>query len=117
RSVDELYKDMVLERPSTYAAADRAISHFDDLEASYSAMRTEEAKLDLLEPITALHERRGAAVRRTAELDSFGVTLSGDTPLRTWLLRTHLRLLEKAVADNREARRAATDTFAAASSA
>ena len=32
RSVDELYKEMVLERPATYAAADRAIEHFDDLE-------------------------------------------------------------------------------------
>ena len=33
-----------------------------------------------------------AATRRLAELDSYGVTLDGDTPLRMWLLRTHLRL-------------------------
>ncbi|GGD30778.1 ATP-binding protein [Nocardioides daphniae] len=117
RSVDELYKEMVLERPATYAAADRAISHFDDLDASYAAMRTEEAKLDLLEPITALHERKVAAARRLTELDAFGVTLGGDTPLRTWLLRTHLRLLEKAIAENRDARRTTTDAYAAATSA
>ena len=48
RSVDELYKEMVLERPSTFAAADRAIEHFDDLDAAHSAMRTEEQKLELL---------------------------------------------------------------------
>ena len=51
RSVDELYKDMVLERPSTFAAADRAIEHFDDLDTAHSAMRTEEQKLELLAPI------------------------------------------------------------------
>lgn len=117
RSVDELYKEMVLERPATYAAADRAIGHFDDLDAAHSAMRTEEAKLSLLEPITTLHERGVAARARMAELDAFGVTRTGDTPLRTWLLRTHLRLLEKAVADNRDARRTTSDAFAAATSA
>jgi uncharacterized protein YPO0396 len=104
RSVDELYKDMVLERPATYAAADRAVEHFDDLDTAYSAMRVEEQKLELLEPITALHERKVAARRRLTELDAYGVTLPGDTPLRLWLLRTHRRLLEAAVDANREGR-------------
>jgi len=117
RSVDELYKEMVLERPSTYAAADRAIEHFDDLDAAYSAMRIEEQKLDLLEPITGLHERQLAATRRRAELDAYGVTLPGDTPLRLWLLRTHLRQLEGAVVANRDARTTTTDELAATTSA
>lgn len=117
RSVDELYKDMVLERPSTYAAADRAIEHFDDLDTAYSAMRTEEQKLELLDPITGLHERKAAATRRLAELDAFGVTRSGDTPLRLWLLRTHQRLLETAVAANRDLRKATADELAATASA
>lgn len=117
RSVDELYKDMVLERPATYAAADRAIEHFDDLEAAYSAMRTEEQKLELLDPITGLHERRVAAARRLAELDAYGVTVPGDTPLRLWLLRTHQRLLEAAVGTNRDARRTIADDLAATTSA
>lgn len=117
RSVDELYKEMVLERPSTFAAADRAIEHFDDLEAAYSAMRTEEQKLELLDPITGLHERKLAASRRLAELDAYGVTLAGDTPLRLWLLRTHRRLIEAAVAANREARAATASDLSAATSA
>jgi uncharacterized protein YPO0396 len=117
RSVDELYKDMVLERPSTYAAADRAIEHFDDLDTAYSAMRTEEQKLELLDPITELHERSVKATRRLAELDSYGVTLPGDTPLRLWLLRTHLRLLEAAVAANRDARKTTADDLAGTTSA
>ncbi len=117
RSVDELYKDMVLERPVTYAAADRAIEHFDDLDTAYSAMRTEEQKLELLDPITGLQERKVAATRRLAELDAYGVTRAGDTPLRLWLLRTHLRLLETAVAANREARRKTAGDLAATTSA
>jgi len=117
RSVDELYKDMVLERPATYAAADRAIEHFDDLDAAYSAMRTEEQKLELLEPITNLQERKVVASRRLGELDSYGVTLPGDTPLRLWLLKTHLRLLEAAVAANRDARTATADELAGTTSA
>jgi uncharacterized protein YPO0396 len=117
RSVDELYKDMVLERPATYAAADRAIEHFDDLDTAYSAMRTEEQKLELLDPITGLHDRKASATRRLAELDAYGVTLPGDTPLRLWLLRNHRRLLEAAVAANRDARTTTADDLAATTSA
>lgn len=117
RSVDELYKDMVLERPSTFAAADRAIEHFDDLDTAHSAMRTEEQKLELLAPIADLHDRKVAAGRRLAELDSYGVTLDGDTPLRMWLLRTHLRLIESAVADNRADRASAIDELGTTTSA
>ncbi len=117
RSVDELYKDMVLERPATYAAADRAIEHFDDLDAAHAAMRTEQQKLELLEPITEMHERRATAAKRLAELDSYGITLSGDeTPLRYWLMRTHLRLIETAVSTNREERTATLQALALAQS-
>ena len=117
RSVDELYKDMVLERPTTFAAADRAIEHFDDLDTAHSAMRTEEQKLELLAPITDLHDRKVVATRRLAELDSYGVTLDGDTPLRMWLLRTHLSLIESAVVDNRADRAAAADELGTTTSA
>ncbi len=113
RSVDELYKDMVLEHPTTYAAADRAIEHFDDLDAAHAAMRTEEQKLDLLEPISALQGRRVEAARRLADLDSFGVTRTGDTPLRLWLLRTHLRLIDAGLDANRHDRASTSDLLAA----
>lgn len=117
RSVDELYKEMVLERPTTYAAADRAIEHFDDLDSAYAAMRTEEQKLDLLGPITDLQQRRVVAERRLSELDSFGVTLPGDTPLRLWLLRTHGRLLSAAVGTNRTDRERTAEALIASASA
>ncbi|MCL2541843.1 MAG: hypothetical protein FWE71_05185 [Nocardioidaceae bacterium] len=113
RSVDELYKDMVLERPSTYAAADRAVEHFDDLDSAHTAMRTEQQKLDVLEPIADLQQRGLLAAKRAAELDAYGVTLAGDTPLRLWLLRTHQRLLAGAVERNRADRSAAAESLTA----
>ncbi len=113
RSVDELYKEMVLERPSTFAAADRAVEHFDDLESAYTAMRTEEQKQELLAPITELHDRKTVALARTEELDSFGVTATGDTPVRLWLLRTHARLLGAAVETNRQERARVADELQA----
>ncbi|MBZ5734057.1 hypothetical protein K8Z61_06065 [Nocardioides sp. TRM66260-LWL] len=115
RSVDELYKEMVLERPATFAAADRAVEHFDDLDLAHAAMRTEEQRLELLAPLPAAHERREAARARLGELDAYGVTLVGDTPLQLWLARTHRRLLADAVRANRQARRAVGGELAAAS--
>ncbi|HEU4514968.1 MAG TPA: SbcC/MukB-like Walker B domain-containing protein [Nocardioidaceae bacterium] len=117
RSVDELYKEMVLERPTTFAAADRAIEHFDDLESAYTAMRTEELKQEVLAPITGLHERKVAARARAQELDAFGVTTKGDTPVRLWLLRTHARLLGEAVERNRQSRTEVADELRASSRA
>ena len=117
RSVDELYKEMVLERPATFAAADRAIEHFDDLESAYTAMRTEEQKHELLAPITGLHARKMAALAQAEELDAFGVTARGDTPVRLWLLRTHARLLGTAVEANRQGRARVADELQASSRA
>ncbi|MGZ4436862.1 MAG: ATP-binding protein [Nocardioidaceae bacterium] len=117
RSVDELYKEMVLERPATFAAADRAVEHFDDLESAYTAMRTEEQKLEVLAPITDLHQRKVAALARAEELDAFGVTATGDTPVRLWLLRTHARLLGAAVETNRRGRSQVADELQASTRA
>ncbi len=113
RSVDELYKEMVLERPATFGAADRAIEHFDDLESAYTAMRTEEQKQELLAPITQLHAQKVAARARAEELDAFGVTATGDTPVRLWLLRTHARLLGEAAEANRQGRGRVADELQA----
>ncbi|MGZ4464765.1 MAG: ATP-binding protein [Nocardioides sp.] len=113
RSVDELYKEMVLERPATFAAADRATEHFDDLEQAYTAMRTEEQKQELLAPLADLQARKAAAQASARELDDFGVTAPGDTPVRLWLLRTHARLIAAGVETNRRDRAAVADELRA----
>ncbi|CRK61950.1 FIG007317: Chromosome segregation protein SMC-like [Alloactinosynnema sp. L-07] len=103
RTVDELYKEMVLERPVTFAAADRAIEHFDDLEAAYRAMQTEQEKADLLAPITNLHTRLLTARAEVETIDTLGLTHDGDTPISLWTMHTETDLLAGAVDTNRDA--------------
>jgi uncharacterized protein YPO0396 len=105
RTVDQLYKDMVLEEPATYATADRAIDHFNDLEDSYLAMLTEQQKADLLDPITDRHASMLTAQHEVEALDTFGLTRDGDTPLTLWAQRTETVLLDAAAEANRVARR------------
>lgn len=104
RTVDALYKDMVLERPATFADADRAIEHFDKLESSYAAMLVEQRKQELLSPITGWHAALVAARDEVATLDVVGANRTGDTPLLVWSLRTEARLLDTAADRNQEAR-------------
>ena len=118
RSVDELYKDMVLERPATYAAADRAIEHFDDLDTAYSAMRTEEQKLELLEPDhrPARAPARGRPSARRARL--LRRHPGGATPRCGCGCCAPMRGCSRtAVAANRDARTATADDLAATTSA
>jgi uncharacterized protein YPO0396 len=114
RTVDELYKEMVLERPATYDAADRALGHFDDLEAAYVAMQSEKRKADLLSPIVDLHTTIEQARAEIATLDTFGITAAGDTPIRLWQLQTQQRLLDTAAENNHKARTAVADQLRAA---
>lgn len=103
RTVDELYKTMVLERPPTYAAADQALAHFDDLEASYLSMRTEQDKADLLAAITGHHDQLTAARTRLSQIDEFGLNAPGTrTPFAIWRAVTEYDLLEQACTRVRE---------------
>jgi uncharacterized protein YPO0396 len=105
RTVDDLYKSLVLERPATYAAADHAIEHFKDLEDSYDAMDAEARKADVLSGIPALWEDREAARERVRLIDTFGLGHAhGDTAFGVWKLATEDRLLEADEDANREHR-------------
>ncbi|HSP52178.1 MAG TPA: ATP-binding protein, partial [Cryobacterium sp.] len=105
KTVDGLYKSMVLEEPATYAAADKAVAHFEDLERSYGAMVAEAQKAKVLERLPDLHRVYEAATDKADLIDTFGVHRSGDTPFVLWQLRTEQRLLEGAADDNRVQRR------------
>ena len=116
RTVDDLYKEMVLERPSTFEAADRAIAHFDDLDAAYRAMQTEQDKAELLAPITRKHAELTTAGEVIARIDTFGLTRAGGGPVQLWSRRRELAMVDKAVQDARARRRAAADDLRAATS-
>lgn len=104
RTVDGLYKSMVLEEPATYPAADLAANHFAALDASYQAMQTEADKVKVLGRLPDLYQDLDIA-RATADMiDTFGIHREGDSPFLLWQLRTERRLLRAAVDAVREQR-------------
>jgi uncharacterized protein YPO0396 len=104
RTVDELYKSMVIEPPGTYAAADAAVEHFKDLEDAYEAMVTEEKKAEVLARLPELDDQRETALRNAQLIDTFGIHHTGDTPFELWKLTTEDVLLETAEDTNRRQR-------------
>ena len=106
KTVDGLYKSMVLEEPGTFAAADKAVDHFEDLERSYGAMVTEAQKAQVLERLPELYRSYETATAKADLVDTFGVHRAGDTPFVLWQLLTERSLLESAADTNRAARRA-----------
>jgi len=105
KTVDGLYKSMVLEVPATYAAADKAVAHFEDLERSYRAMVTEAQKAQVLERIPALHRDYESARVKAELIDTFGVHREGDTPFVLWTLLAERALLDGAADRNGAERR------------
>jgi uncharacterized protein YPO0396 len=109
RTVDGLYKAMVLEAPATYAAADNAARHFDDLDASYQEMQTAADKLHTLERIAELWVDRSGALADEQLIDTFGATRPGDSPYLLWQLRTREQLLDAATRAALETKSALTE--------
>jgi uncharacterized protein YPO0396 len=105
KTVDGLYKSMVLEEPATFAAADKAVDHFEDLERSYGAMVTEAQKAKVLERLPDLHREYETATEKADLIDRFGVHRDGDTPFVLWQLLTEHGLLDQAADTNRTSRR------------
>ncbi|MDQ4038268.1 MAG: hypothetical protein M3313_07955, partial [Actinomycetota bacterium] len=116
-TVDGLYKTMVLERPRTYAIADRAIAHFDDLQASYETMRNAEAQVKVLEDIPDLHQARVDAEANAALIDTLRIQSSDeDTPFALWYREVEAGLLGAEIDRNRAEHRDATEHAKEASS-
>lgn len=101
KTVDSLYKSMVLEEPVTYRKADEALAHFADLEAAYEKMLDEAEKARVLRRLPELQTDLQAAHDQALLIDQFGIHREGDSPFLLWKLRTERTLLDTAVADNR----------------
>ncbi|RLP77000.1 hypothetical protein D9V32_05080 [Mycetocola tolaasinivorans] len=114
RTVDGLYKSMVLERPTTFEAADTALAHFADLEKSYEAMVTEDQKSTVLAQVPALMRDLSNARIEEATIDTFGVNQEGATAFNLWRVRTERELLETATTVNAADRRTARERIATA---
>lgn len=98
--VDGLYKSLVLEEPGTYAAADRALAHFADLEASYASMQNEAEKSKAL---AALPKLRETLARATADAALVEDIIGGpSSPLAVWQNRTEAGLIDNVLSANAE---------------
>ncbi|MHB1008957.1 MAG: ATP-binding protein [Propionibacteriaceae bacterium] len=111
KRVDSLYKSMVLEKPVTYQAADSALEHFADLEASYAKMLDEANKLKALQRLPELQRDLAEAEAKVLLISAFGFDQEGPSPFRLWRLRTERGLLDAAVVENRRDHRETTTTF------
>lgn len=115
KSVDALYKQLVLEKPETYKKADVVISHFDDLARTHEAMLTAAQKVDVLKDMPRLHADMTSAQREIETVDSFRINGDGPTPFRLWKLKTRSTLLDQVVDSNRAEYIAAQQAFREAS--
>ena len=110
-TVDGLYKEMALEQPRTFPAADRAVEHFADIHAAHDMMRTAEQQVEVLKDIPHLHKALMTARAEAELIDTFRIrSAAPNTPFALWRCRTEASLLSGAVSTNRDAHRTATDT-------
>lgn len=94
RTVDRLFKELVLERPATFAAADRALEQFRALNQTYEDIRIAEEKQRALAPIAGLFADRIDALEKTARLDRLGVN-QPISAFKLWGLITEREMLER----------------------
>lgn len=99
--VDDLYKNMVLERPATYEVADTAIAHFADLEASYDKMLVEYEKAKVLEPLPRLQADLIQAREQDVLVNTIGTEPGSPSPFNLWSKQLLSDLLDREVDKNR----------------
>ncbi|MCZ2813711.1 SbcC/MukB-like Walker B domain-containing protein [Modestobacter sp. VKM Ac-2979] len=115
-SVDGLYKTMVLEKPKTYDAADRAIDHFATLESSHQTMKTAEEQVATLQQIPDHYAALRDAETEADLIDTFRVfePADADTPLTLWIFRAEADLLTAEIATVRRGLTEATEALSVA---
>lgn len=113
-TVDGLFKTMVLERPRTLAIADEAVAHFDDLHASYEAMKTAEQQVQALAPIVDWHTEWRQNQAEADTIAMLGLDAGPGSPWQIWSARTEQRVISTTIAATTAARVSADQRAAAA---
>ena len=106
-SVNGLYRQLVLDTPSTFKDADGALEHFDTIAGDLARMEEAERKHTTLRHLPEIHDRLTTARDRIRDLDQFGLTRPGFTKLTAWSLRLEADLLDAAADYARDRSRAA----------
>jgi uncharacterized protein YPO0396 len=112
-TVDELYKRMVLDVPTTMATAEEVVAHFDELEATRGRMVQAQRQVRTLRPIRGIRETAQAAAEQLRLAEEVGRFSDPASPAALWRTGRRLELLRAAEADVRaEARRAGAEAEA-----
>ena len=106
-SVNGLYRQLVLDTPSTFKDADMALEHFDTIAGDLARMEEAERKHTTLRHLPEVHDRLSAARARIRDLDQFGLTRPGFTKLTAWSLRLECDLIDTAADFARDEHRTA----------
>ena len=91
-----LYRELVLEEPATFAAAQAAVDHFGALQAAHEAMVEAENQQTTLAPIREAHAARELAITRTQAIDALDPT-SSQGGFAVWQARTLVALADNAL--------------------
>lgn len=83
-TIDTLYKKLVFEKPTTFAAADHALSHYAALADSYTTMQRSYDQCAVLQDIVPRHDRYETALQQRTRLTSLRHRDAGDTPWLLW---------------------------------
>jgi len=100
RGVDELFKDLVLEQPATYEAADRALEHYGDLVSAHQQMKDAQEQMTALSSIEDNYKNWESGQQEVDILDEVGVTSSDEhSPARRWETITAMDLASEELDD------------------
>ncbi len=85
--LNHFLRDFMLERPETFAVADRLVAEFAELDEAHKAVVTAREQIETLRPARTAHERLTAVRRERSELDELLAGMDG------YRERQRLRLL------------------------
>lgn len=106
-SVDALFKQLVLERPGTFAVADEVIGSFDHLDEMHREMRDKEKQARILADIEAQHTSLREAQDEIGRVDTLRLRDPDHSPFVLWAETRKDELFEAAIAAAAEAEQSA----------
>ena len=74
-SLDQLFRDYMLDRPATFEKADEAVEQFEDLRQAYLRVEDVKAQIDTLAPLPQLHSQRTGAEADKAKAEAMAEAL------------------------------------------
>lgn len=91
--LNRFLRDFMLDRPETFAVADRLVAEFGELDEAHKAVVTAREQIETLAPARSAHERLGVVERTRGELAELLAGIDG------YRERERLRLLEARVTE------------------